>query len=125
MSSRRLFRVPAPLVAVANWLLPGAGYLLIGQIARGLTIGLTILGIFVLGILIGGVHVVDPPAGVWNYWYLLLLPLCLGVAVVYKSIKCPSMSQVPREAAVIFLSILAGLLAAAGALFLLVRVVVG
>ncbi len=61
MSSRRRFRVPAPIVALVNWLVPGAGYLLIGQTARGLTIGLTIVVLFVAGILIGGVHVVDPP----------------------------------------------------------------
>ena len=51
MSSHRSqsFRVPAPFVAVANWLVPGAGYLFIGQVARGLTIGVTILGIFAAG----------------------------------------------------------------------------
>lgn len=59
--SRRPFRVPAPIVAIVNWLVPGAGYLMLGQLARGLTIGLTILALFVLGIFIGGVHVVDPP----------------------------------------------------------------
>jgi hypothetical protein len=55
-------RVPAPIVAIVNWLLPGAGYLLLGQFARGLTIGFTILILFVMGILIGGIHVVDPPS---------------------------------------------------------------
>ncbi|MCY2953959.1 MAG: hypothetical protein NTU53_18615 [Planctomycetota bacterium] len=54
--------VPAPLVALAAWLLPGSGYLLIGQRARALTISITILLLFVLGLLIGGVKVVDPPA---------------------------------------------------------------
>lgn len=58
---RSAFRVPAPVVALANWLVPGMGYLLIGQIARGLAVGLSILGLFVAGILIGGVHVIDPP----------------------------------------------------------------
>lgn len=55
------FRAPAAVVALCNWLIPGSGYLLLGQFARGLTIGLTILVLFVLGILIGGIHVVDPP----------------------------------------------------------------
>ena len=62
MSNRRPFYVPPPIVAIVNWLLPGAGYLLLGQVARGLTIGFTIVSLFVLGILIGGIHVVDPPA---------------------------------------------------------------
>ena len=39
------------------------------------------------------------PLPVWNYWYLLLLPLCVAVAVVYKAIKCNSMKRVPLEAA--------------------------
>lgn len=52
---------PAPVVGIATWLVPGSGYLLLGQFARGLTIGLTVLTLFVLGVLIGGVHVVDPP----------------------------------------------------------------
>ena len=34
---------------------------MLGQVARGLTIGFTILILFILGILIGGIHVVDPP----------------------------------------------------------------
>ena len=62
MSQHRPFKVPAPIVAIVNWLIPGSGYLLLGQFARGLTIGLTILSLFVLGMLIGGIHVVDPPS---------------------------------------------------------------
>ena len=62
------------------------------------------------------------PLPVWDYWYLLLLPLCLGVSIVYKSIKCHRMGQVPREAAVIFAMIVAGMALAAAALLGLVRV---
>lgn len=61
------------------------------------------------------------PLPVWDYWYLLLLPLCLGISVVYKSIKCRTMRQVPREAAVIFLMIMLGMVLAAAALVLLTR----
>lgn len=52
---------PAPLVALVGWLLPGAGYLLVGERARGITIGVTILTLFVLGLLIAGVRVVEVP----------------------------------------------------------------
>jgi hypothetical protein len=58
----------------------------------------------------------------WKYWYLLLLPLCVGVAVVYKAIKCRSMSQVPAEAASITVWILACFAAAGVALVGLVKV---
>jgi hypothetical protein len=60
-------KVPAPVVAVVGWLVPGAGYLVLGQVARGLTIGVTILVLFTCGLLIGGVHVVDPPAFVHGH----------------------------------------------------------
>ena len=55
----------------------------------------------------------QPLPGAWNYWYLLLVPLCIGVAVVYKTIKCRTMDLVPREAAVIALWILIGMVSAA------------
>ena len=62
------------------------------------------------------------PLPVWDYWYLLLLPLCVGVSIVYKAIKCRDMKQVPREAAVIFVMIILGMVLAAAALLILVRV---
>lgn len=56
----------------------------------------------------------QPP--IWDQWYLLLLPLCAGVAIAYKSVKCRAMSQVPREAVVIFFWILVGMCSAAAVL---------
>ena len=59
--ARRSLLPPPPVVALAGWLVPGLGYLLIGQRARGLTVGLTIGLLFVGGLLIGGVRVLDVP----------------------------------------------------------------
>ena len=59
-----------------------------------------------------------------GHWYLWLLPLCAGVAVVYKSIKCRRMGQVPREAVVVFATILAGIILAAAVLVGLVKLMV-
>ena len=50
-----------PLVALAGWIVPGAGYWLIGQRTRAITVGVTIILVFVLGILISGVRVVQAP----------------------------------------------------------------
>jgi hypothetical protein len=50
-----------PLVALAGWLVPGLGYFLIGQRARGYISGITIIATFVLGLLIGGIRVIDVP----------------------------------------------------------------
>ena len=65
------------------------------------------------------------PLPAWHDWAwpLLILPLCVAVSVVYKSIKCKSMSHVPREAAAITLWILLGMVAAAVVLYALVYVV--
>lgn len=62
------------------------------------------------------------PLPVWDYWYLLLIPLCAGISIVYKAIKCRDMRQVPREAGVILLMILLGMVLAAVALLVGVRV---
>jgi hypothetical protein len=61
MSQYGTHAVPPPIVALASWVIPGAGYWLIGQRARALTVGVTIVALFFLGLLIGGVRVVDPP----------------------------------------------------------------
>jgi hypothetical protein len=55
------FSVPAPLIAVAGWIVPGAGYALIGQRLRGLVIGVTIIAMFAIGLLIAGIRVIDVP----------------------------------------------------------------
>jgi hypothetical protein len=61
------------------------------------------------------------PLPMWDSWYLLLLPLCLAVAVVYKSTKCSTMSRVPWEATVIFAWILLGMAGAGAALLGIVK----
>ena len=64
MASTSSSSVPPPIVALATWIVPGSGYWLIGQRGRSLTVGITIIILFVLGLVIGGVRVVDVPAGV-------------------------------------------------------------
>jgi hypothetical protein len=54
-------------------------------------------------------------------WPWLLLPLCIAIAVVYKSIKCRTMKQVPKEATVLTIWIVAGMAIAAAALALIVE----
>ena len=76
---------------------------------------------YVLGHPLGYVPFMQPlPA--WDYWYLLAIPLCAAVSIVYKSIRCRSMSTVPREAAKATGWILVGLVGAAVALTAVVKV---
>jgi len=64
------------------------------------------------------------PIPIWqdHVWPWLLLPLAAAVSVVYKSLKCRSLRQVPRESAVITAMIVLGMVAAAIVLTGLVRV---
>ena len=56
-------------------------------------------------------HPFYEPAPLAQYSYFLLIPLCIGVAVVYKSVRCKRMSRVPREAIILAAIILAVLFA--------------
>jgi hypothetical protein len=49
------------LVALLGWLIPGAGYIAIGQRARGLTVGIPVLVLFIGGLWIGGLRAVELP----------------------------------------------------------------
>lgn len=87
MSTEHSSTVPSPLIALAGWVVPGAGYMLLGQIGRGLTIGITILLLFAAGLLIAGVRVIDVPGydasgqpvmvsdGMNQHWALWAAPL--------------------------------------------------
>jgi hypothetical protein len=63
------------------------------------------------------------PLPVWDYWYLLILPLAAAVSVVYKSIKLERMRDVPWQALVIGLWIVFGMLGAAVVLAGVMRIV--
>ena len=60
MSNRTSLASP-PIVAFAGWVLPGAGHWLLGERARGLAIGTTILTLFAMGLLIAGIRVIEVP----------------------------------------------------------------
>ena len=58
--SHPVLRSPA-VVAVAGWILPGFGYILLGERARGITIMVTVLTLYISGLLIANVRVIDVP----------------------------------------------------------------
>lgn len=57
------------------------------------------------------------PMPVWDYWPWLMLPLLMGVALVYKGIKCSDVSEVPWEAVKMVLWIIAAFAGAAVGLY--------
>lgn len=61
------------------------------------------------------------PLPVWNYWWALSLPLIFGICVVYKSVKCSQIGEVPRAAVIMMGWILAALVASGIALLIFVK----
>jgi len=53
---------PAPLAALCGWLVPGAGYWLLGERLRAAIVGIAVVLVFAAGVLVGGIRVVDAPA---------------------------------------------------------------
>lgn len=63
------------------------------------------------------------PVPVDQYWMLLLLPMVIAIAVVYKTIKTDRLEKIPREATVLAAQIVAFMVMAAAALWMLTELV--
>jgi len=59
------------------------------------------------------------PLPVDRFWLLLLVPLVILVAVVYKAIRLPDLAHLPRQSASLAAQILIFMVLAAAALWLL------
>ena len=68
------------LVALAGWIVPGGGYLLIKETARGLVIFAAIVLTFCLGIYISSIGAVDPIGSL--LWFLLQIASSPFVAII-------------------------------------------
>ena len=62
------------------------------------------------------------PMPVWDFWYLLIFPLCLAVSIVYKAMKLPDMRQVPKQSLLITAWIVLGMAIAAAVLVVIVKI---
>ncbi len=71
--------------AVAGWLLPGLGHLLLGQRGRGLVIAGAILGLWTAGLLIGGISVIErrSESGEFRPWFIGQVVIAPSLAVDY------------------------------------------
>ncbi len=58
-----------------------------------------------------------------KYWMLLLIPLVVGISVVYKTIKMSNLKRLPYEATVMALQIIAFMIMAAFALWMITELV--
>ena len=109
---------PPPLVALAGWILPGAGSWLIGQRGRAVAVGLTIILLFLAGLLIGGIKAVDAPTAFslqavlskpWFIGQILAGPMTLITSHFAKNPEVPFSHARIYEIAVLYTAI-AGML---------------
>ncbi|MEZ6192679.1 MAG: hypothetical protein R3C45_15500 [Phycisphaerales bacterium] len=63
------------------------------------------------------------PVPVDRYWMLMLLPMVVAIAVVYKTIKTDRLEKIPRETTVLAAQIVAFMVMAAAALWMLTELV--
>lgn len=61
------------------------------------------------------------PLDVNRSWFVLLLPLALGIAVAYKAIRVPSMKTYWREVAIMTGQIVLGMAALGAASYLFIQ----
>jgi hypothetical protein len=61
-TARPAITPPAPLAALCGWLVPGAGYWLLGERVRAAIVGIAVVLVFAAGVLVGGIRVVDAPS---------------------------------------------------------------
>jgi hypothetical protein len=77
-----------PVALVLAILLPGAGHAYLGERKRGVCIGAGVLGLFLGGLLIGGVDAVDRKEDFW--WFTAQAgvgPVAFGVDAIHQSLK--------------------------------------
>jgi hypothetical protein len=58
------------------------------------------------------------PLRIGRYWIVLLVPMVVAIAVVYKTIKVEDLSQLPRQAATLSMHIIVFMVLAAATLWL-------
>ncbi|WP_428388069.1 DUF6677 family protein [Mucisphaera sp.] len=86
-----------PLAALAGWLIPGAGHAVLGETKRALVLFFAIGGLWLSGLLIGGISVLDRqqhPA--WYACQVLVAPT-IPVEWLHASMKTPQGKPPPPE----------------------------
>jgi hypothetical protein len=69
------------VVGLAGWFVPGAGHVMLGERTRGIIIFLTVVALFVGGLYIGSIGVIDSVnAGPWYIGQMLTSPLVALIA---------------------------------------------
>ena len=75
-------------------------------------------------LLAGFVPFVDPINVFHDWWYLLLIPLSFGIAVIYRALKMPNLDRFWRAVAMMTVQIVLVMAALAVALVVLVELAI-
>jgi len=75
-----------PLALLAGVALPGLGHAVRGEARRGVLVAAGVLGLFLGGVLIGGIDVIDSKEDrVWFFGQALVGPLAFGIDHIHQS----------------------------------------
>lgn len=61
------------------------------------------------------------PVDIQRIWYILLIPLALGIAITYKAVRIPDMRHFPRQVILMTVQTIIGMLALGAASFFIVQ----
>ncbi len=65
----------------------------------------------------------DPMWGGWNFWPVFLIPLCVGIAIVYKGIRVDDVKELRGAATVLSLQVIGSLVGLALLLWGVLRII--
>lgn len=82
----------------------------------------TILASDSLGTILAWTPFLQPAPGAQHWWWLLVIPMALGVAMAYKAIRVADLADWPKAVAKMTMQIVAAMLGIAVGLYLLVVV---
>ncbi|MFN9991956.1 MAG: hypothetical protein ACK54H_01320 [Phycisphaerales bacterium] len=51
------------------------------------------------------------PLPIDDYWYLLLIPISIAIAIAYKAVRVPDMREYPRQVIVLSIQIIVSMMA--------------
>ncbi|MCA9285362.1 MAG: hypothetical protein KDA22_09120 [Phycisphaerales bacterium] len=74
--------------------------------------------------LLAWIPFLDPLYSAYDWWPLLIVPLCFGIAMIYKAYRLPTLDRYWRQVVLMTVQALFAFAGLAAALFLLVQVIV-
>ena len=66
----------------------------------------------------------DPIHDLYQWWYLLIIPLGFGISVIWKAIRLPDLNIFWRQVAIMTVQIVVAMIMLAACLIFLVQVVI-